>query len=58
MYTVARKQYKIVLSENDNACERFQDTSDRIYSVDELHIGENAPAFHPNCECTMIPYDY
>lgn len=28
-----------------------------VYRVDEMSIGNDAPPFHPNCKCCIVPYD-
>ncbi len=47
------REYEIVQSGNSNCCEHCQEMAGKIYNVDELKIGENAPPFHLNCNCKI-----
>lgn len=47
------EKYEIVQSGNSNCCEHCQEMAGEIFNLDELQIGENAPPFHPNCDCKI-----
>lgn len=47
------REYEIVQSGNSNCCEHCQEMAGKIFNLDELEIGENAPPFHPNCDCKI-----
>lgn len=47
-------KYEIVLSENENTCEKCQRMAGNVYRLNSLQIGVNAPPFHPNCRCTIV----
>lgn len=47
------REYEIVQSGNSNCCEHCQEMAGKIYNVDKLKIGENAPPFHLNCNCKI-----
>lgn len=47
------EKYEIVQSGNSNCCEHCQEMAGKIFNLDELEIGENAPPFHPHCDCKI-----
>ena len=47
------REYEIIQSGNSNCCEHCQEMAGKIFNLDELEIGENAPPFHPNCDCKI-----
>lgn len=47
------EKYEIIQSGNSNCCEHCQEMAGEIYDVNELQIGENAPPFHPHCDCKI-----
>lgn len=47
------REYEIVQSGKPNCCEHCQEMAGKIYNVDKLKIGENAPQFHLNCNCKI-----
>ena len=47
------EKYEIIASGNSNCCKYCQDMAGEIYDVDALQIGENAPPFHPHCDCRI-----
>lgn len=47
------EKYEIIESGNSNCCKHCQDMAGEIYDVDALQIGENAPPFHPHCDCRI-----
>ena len=46
--------YKVVLSDNINACEKCKEMDGKAFYISELQVGKTAPPFHPNCGCTII----
>ncbi len=56
------ESYEIILSGNPKTCEKCKSMAEsskdkKGINIAELSVGETAPPFHPNCGCTMIPYD-
>lgn len=47
------REYEIVPSGNSNCCEHCHEMAGKIFNLDKLQIGENAPPFHPNCDCKI-----
>ena len=41
---------------NPAACEICKALDGRIFKVDRMNAGLNAPPIHPNCHCTTAPY--
>ena len=41
---------------NPKACEICKALDGRIFKVDRMNAGLNAPPIHPNCHCTTAPY--
>lgn len=50
------EEYKIVLSDNDNTCNKCLRMSGKVFNIADMSVGSTAPPFHPNCECAIVPY--
>lgn len=46
-------KYQVIMSDNDNVCEKCQQMAGEFFDTSEAKIGINAPPFHPNCGCTI-----
>jgi hypothetical protein len=38
-------------------CEHCSDLNGKRFKVSEMEIGKNAPPLHPNCRCSIAPYE-
>jgi hypothetical protein len=38
-------------------CEHCSDLNGKHFKVSEMEIGKNAPPLHPNCRCSIAPYE-
>jgi SPP1 gp7 family putative phage head morphogenesis protein len=47
-------EYEIIASGNENMCERCAEMNGKVFPLDEMEIGVNAPPFHPNCDCSIM----
>ena len=48
-------EYEILTAQDRRTCRRCAAQNGRRYLFTEMHAGENAPPFHPNCRCTILP---
>lgn len=42
---------------NSNCCDICSGLNGKIFDVEKLMPGENAPPMHPNCRCSTAPYE-
>jgi hypothetical protein len=42
---------------NGAGCEHCSDLDGKRFKVSEMEIGKNAPPLHPNCRCSIAPYE-
>ena len=47
--------YEILTASDRRTCSRCAAQNGRRYLFTEMQVGENAPPFHPNCRCTILP---
>lgn len=47
--------YEILTASDRRTCHRCAAQNGRRYLFTEMQAGENAPPFHPNCRCTILP---
>lgn len=47
--------YEILTASDRRTCRRCAAQNGRRYLFTEMQVGENAPPFHPNCRCTILP---
>ncbi len=48
-------EYEILTASDRRTCRRCAAQNGRRYLFTEIQAGENAPPFHPNCRCTILP---
>lgn len=48
-------EYEILTASDRRTCRRCVAQNGRRYLFTEMQVGENAPPFHPNCRCTILP---
>lgn len=48
-------EYEILTASDRRTCSRCAAQNGRRYLFTEMQAGENAPPFHPNCRCTVLP---
>lgn len=48
-------EYEILTASDRRTCRRCAAQNGRRYLFTEMQVGENAPPFHPNCRCTILP---
>ena len=48
-------EYEILTASDRRTCRRCAGQNGRRYFFTEMQAGENAPPFHPNCRCTILP---
>ena len=48
-------EYEILTASDRRTCRRCAAQNGRRYSFTAMQPGENAPPFHPNCRCTILP---
>lgn len=47
--------YEILTASDRRTCSRCAAQNGRRYPFTAMQAGENAPPFHPNCRCTILP---
>lgn len=47
--------YEILTASDRRTCSRCAAQNGKRYPFTEMQAGENAPPFHPNCRCTILP---
>ena len=47
--------YEILTASDRRTCSRCAAQNGKRYLFTEMQAGENAPPFHPNCRCTILP---
>lgn len=47
--------YEILTASDRRTCRRCAAQNGKRYPFTEMQAGENAPPFHPNCRCTILP---
>lgn len=50
------KKYQFVAVLDERTSDICREHDGRIYEVDDVKYGENAPPLHPNCRSTVAPY--
>ena len=50
-------EYEILTASDRRTCRRCAAQNGRRYLFTEMQAGENAPPFHPNCRCTILPVE-
>lgn len=48
-------EYEILTASDRRTCRRCAAQNGRRYLFTGMQAGENAPPFHPNCRCTILP---
>ena len=48
-------EYEILTASDRRTCRRCAGQNGKRYLFTEMQAGENAPPFHPNCRCTVLP---
>ena len=48
-------EYEILTASDRRTCRRCAAQNGKRYLFTEMQVGENAPPFHPNCRCTILP---
>lgn len=48
-------EYEVLTASDRRTCRRCAAQNGRRYLFTEMQAGENAPPFHPNCRCTILP---
>ena len=48
-------EYEILTASDRRTCSRCAAQNDKRYPFTAMQPGENAPPFHPNCRCTVLP---
>ena len=48
-------EYEILTASDRRTCRRCAGQNGKRYLFTEMQAGENAPPFHPNCRCTILP---
>lgn len=48
-------EYEILTASDRRTCRRCAGQNGRRYPFTAMQPGENAPPFHPNCRCTILP---
>lgn len=49
------KEYEILLDGDNDECDICKKASKEKHLMSEMIVGKNAPPFHPNCRCCVIP---
>ena len=44
--------YEVIAQQSEDECLEYDG---QVYRLDMMVEGENAPPFHPNCKCTIVP---
>lgn len=47
--------YEILTASDRRTCRRCAAQNGKRYPFTAMQVGENAPPFHPNCRCTILP---
>jgi len=48
-------EYEILTASDRRTCSRCAAQNGKRYPFTDMQPGENAPPFHPNCRCTILP---
>ena len=48
-------EYEILTASDRRTCRRCAAQNGKRYLLANMQAGENAPPFHPNCRCTVLP---
>lgn len=48
-------EYEVLTAKDRRTCQYCAAQNGRRYLFTEMQAGENAPPFHPNCRCTILP---
>ena len=48
-------EYEILVAEDERLCNECGAMHGKRFPITEKQPGINAPPFHPNCRCTIIP---
>ena len=48
-------EYEILTASDRRTCRRCAAQNGKRYPFTAMQVGENAPPFHPNCRCTILP---
>ena len=48
-------EYEVLTAQDRRTCQYCAKQNGRRYLFTEMQAGENAPPFHPNCRCTILP---
>ena len=51
-------QYQTIGKEEKSVDMICKALHDKVFKLDEMVIGSNAPSMHPNCRCYTVPYVY
>ena len=48
-------EYEVLTAQDRRTCQYCAKQNGKRYPFTEMQAGENAPPFHPNCRCTILP---
>lgn len=48
-------EYEVLTAKDRRTCQYCAKQNGKRYLFTEMQAGENAPPFHPNCRCTILP---
>ena len=48
-------EYEVLTAQDRRTCQYCAKQNGKRYLFTEMQVGENAPPFHPNCRCTILP---
>lgn len=48
-------EYEVLTAQDRRTCQYCAKQNGKRYLFAEMQAGENAPPFHPNCRCTILP---
>lgn len=48
-------EYEVLTAQDRRTCQYCAKQNGKRYLFTEMQAGENAPPFHPNCRCTILP---
>lgn len=48
-------EYEVLTAKDRRTCQYCAAQNGKRYPFTEMQAGENAPPFHPNCRCTVLP---
>src|SRR5690606_12899375 len=54
-YKKAGFEKYVVIVEPDG-CEKCKPFDNKVFNVEDMQVGANAPIFHPNCRCSIAAY--